>query len=317
MRWPASTGRLVVGIVQIASGKAFIERQACVPPPLRKKFPPDLPGHRLVTEQSIVATAENFMTDVVEASERVPVLIDFWAPWCGPCQALTPTLDRIADEYDGRFILAKVNTDEQPQLAGHFQIRSLPTVMLVHRGEVVDQFVGVQSESAIKEMLDRHVAAAAAAATPTEPTSEPAEAPRMEERPEVLAHRLLEQRDAEGAAAAVDAFAAASPEHPQLKPLRARLAFVQLANSNPNVMALREALERNPGDSAARHALAAHHAVAGDFGTALAEWLELMRRDRLFGDEAARRSLVQVFEVLGDQDPLVAQYRRRMASLLH
>jgi len=265
----------------------------------------------------ITVSAENFMTDVVEASERVPVLLDFWAPWCGPCQTLTPTLERIADEYVGRFILAKVNTDEQPQLAGHFQIRSIPTVMLVHRGEVVDQFTGVQPESTIKALLDRHVAPATGD-SPAEPPPEPADPPRTkDERPEVLADRLLDQRDAAGAAEAIDALAAVSAEHPQLKPLRARLTFVQVANANPDVMALRAALERNPADSAARHALAAHHAVAGDFGTALSEWLELMRRDRAFGDEAARRSLVQVFEVLGDHDPLVAQYRRRMASLLH
>lgn len=263
--------------------------------------------------KKIVATAANFMTDVVEASNDVPVLVDFWAPWCGPCQSLMPLLDRIADDYGGRFVLAKVNTDEEPRLATHFQIRSIPTVMLIHRGEVVDQFMGAQPESAIRALLDRHVAPAgaepaAAAATTTAPAAE---------RPEARAARLLVQRDAEGAAAAIEELAAADAEHAALKPLRARLAFVQLANANPNVPALREALEANPADAAARHALAAHFAVAGDFATALAEWLELMRRDRKYGDEAARRSLLQAFDVLGEQDPLVVQYRRRMASLLH
>ncbi|HWJ07600.1 MAG TPA: thioredoxin [Steroidobacteraceae bacterium] len=288
--------------------------------------------------QKIVATAENFMTDVVEASTQAPVLVDFWAPWCGPCQSLMPLLDRLAEDYDGRFVLAKVNTDEQPQLASHFQIRSIPTVLLVHQGEVVDQFVGAQPESAIRAMLDRHVAPVAGAAEPAPaampapaaeaaPTAESAlrvaepaqavEAPTRPVPPDVQAERSLEQRDADGAAAAIAALAAADAAHPALKSLRARLAFVQLANANPDVMALREALQANPGDSAARHALAAHHAVFGDYGTALAEWVELLRRDRAFGDEAARRSLLQAFDVLGDGDPLVTQYRRRMASLLH
>src|SRR5512137_395234 len=151
----------------------------------------------------IVATAGNFMVDVVEASNQTPVLVDFWAPWCGPCKSLMPLLDRLADDYAGRFILAKVNTDEQQQLAGHFQVRSIPTVMLIHRGEVVDQFVGAQPESAIRAMLDRHVAPAGAedgpgAATPRETTHE---------RPEALASRRLDQRDAEGAATAIEALA--------------------------------------------------------------------------------------------------------------
>jgi len=260
--------------------------------------------------QKIVATVENFMSDVVEASNSKPVLVDFWAPWCGPCRTLMPLLDRIADDYEGRFILAKVNTEEQPQLASHFQIRSIPTVLLIHQGEVVDQFVGLQPEPAIKALLDRFV-------SPAGEVVAPAAAAPASDRPEDLAARLLDQREAVGAAAAIEALAAIRADHPQLGALRARLAFVQIANAQPDVMALRAALAANPSDAAARNALAAHHALAGDFGTALAEWLELMRRDRKFGDDAGRRALLQAFEVLGEQDPLVNQYRRRMASLLH
>jgi putative thioredoxin len=259
--------------------------------------------------QKIVATAENFMTDVVEASTTQPVLVDFWAPWCGPCRTLMPLLDRIADDYAGRFTLAKVNTEEQPQLAAHFQIRSIPTVLLIHRGEVVEQFVGLQPEPAIKALLDRYVA-------PADEVSEPVAA-QATEQPADLATRRLDQRDAEGAAAAIEALAGAQADHPQLGALRARLAFVQTANARPDALALRAAVEANPSDAAARHALAAHHALAGDYATALAEWLELMRRDRKFGDDAGRRALLQAFEVLGEQEPLVTQYRRRMASLLH
>jgi len=262
------------------------------------------------TAQKIVATVENFMTDVVEASNTKPVLVDFWAPWCGPCRTLMPLLDRIADDYEGRFILAKVNTEEQPQLAAHFQIRSIPTVLLIHQGEVVDQFVGLQPEPAIKALLDRFVGPVGEVAEPVAAAPEP-------DRPEDLASRLLDQREPVGAAAAIAALAATRADHPQLEALRARLAFVEIANAQPDVMAMRAALAANPSAAAARNALAAHHALAGDYGTALAEWLELMRRDRKFGDDAGRRALLQAFAVLGEQDPLVNQYRRRMASLLH
>jgi putative thioredoxin len=259
------------------------------------------------------ATAANFMTDVVEASNATPVLVDFWAPWCGPCQTLTPTLERLADDYGGRFRLAKINTDEQQELATHFQVRGIPMLMLVHKGEVVEQIVGVQPESALKAILDKYVEVPATLTA----TDAPAPASVAAMAPEQLALQMLDRRDAAGAAAAIAALAEQNPEHALLKSLRARLSFVETANARPDANALRSALEADPADVAARHALAAHHALIGDYGTALAEWLEVMRRDRKFGDDLGRRSLVQAFDVLGEQDPLVVQYRRRMASLLH
>jgi putative thioredoxin len=252
----------------------------------------------------IVATIENFMPDVVEASAHKPVLVDFWAPWCGPCRSVMPMLEGLADEYAGRFILVKVNTDEQQQIAQHFGIRSIPTLMLVHNREVAEQLVGAQPEATVRALLDKYVA------PPGPPEPEATPEPDVS-RPDQLAARLIEARDLAGATAAVEALAAAQPEHARLPALRARLAFLEAATAQPT------ALERNPTDGAARHALAAHHALAGDYGTALAEWLELLRLDRRFGDELARRSLLMAFDVLGPGDELVASYRRRMAGLLH
>jgi len=253
----------------------------------------------------IVATEQNFADAVVAASAERPVLVDFWAPWCGPCRTLMPMLDRIADDYGGRFTLAKVNTDEEQRIAGHMGIRSIPTVMLFSGGQVVEQFVGVQPEAAIRALIDKHLGAA---------VPEPPEGTRA-----LLdsAARALEQRDAVAAAAAIEALAAAEPSHPALKVLLAQRAFVEAANAEPDVPGLRTRLERNPADAAARHALAAHHALAGDYATALAEWLELMRRDRRFGDDLARRSLLMAFDALGEEHELVPGARRRMAALLH
>jgi putative thioredoxin len=251
----------------------------------------------------VVATEQNFAQAVIEASAQQPVLVDFWAPWCGPCRTLMPMLDRIADDYGGRFTLAKVNTDEAQGIAGHFGIRSIPTVMLFHRGQVVEQFVGVQPEAAIRAMLDKHLGGA----------TEPDETRALLDQ----AATQLERRDAARAAEAIRQVEAATPDHPALGLLRAQLAFVEAANALPDVQALRARLDRDPADHAARHALAAHHALAGDYATALAEWLELMRRDRRFGDDVARRSLLMAFAALGEGDELVLATRRRMASLLH
>jgi len=251
----------------------------------------------------IVATDQNFMESVVEASSSRPVLVDFWAPWCGPCRTLMPMLERIADDYAGRFTLAKLNTDESPRVAGHLNIRSIPTVMLFRNGEVVDQFVGVQPEAAIRDMLDRHL--------------DVPETPGVTPDLRAAAELQLERRDVAAAAAAIAELEASKPEHPALRSLRARLAFLETAVGQPDVPALRARLERDPADGAARHALAAHHALTGDYGTALTEWLELMRRDRKFGDDLARRSLLAAFDVLGEADELVLATRRRMASLLH
>jgi len=289
------------------------------------------------TPQTLIATVENFATAVVETSNRVPVLVDFWAPWCAPCRALVPLLDRIAQEYAGRLLLAKLNVDEEQEVAAHFGIRSIPTVLLIHHGQVVDQFTGVQAETTIRAMIERHVVGVEPASDARDPILEAHALARagdhngavrtveaaLVDRPEepvllaALAGLQLLAGDAAGASASINRLAARDPQFPTLATLRARLGFLETAVAGPDAASARAALAAEPGNSAARHALASHHAADGDYGAALDEWLTLMQRDRMYGDDVARRSMLAVFELLGSEDERVAPFRRRMASLLH
>jgi putative thioredoxin len=280
----------------------------------------------------IVATTGNFAASVLDASAERPVLVDFWAPWCGPCRVLMPMLDRIADDYRGRFVLAKVNTDEQQELASQFGIRSIPTVMLFRDGQPVEQFVGVQPEASVRALLDKYLGVedtgALAQARELGSRGDHVGAQRLltaalGERPgdaallAELAAQQLALRDSVAAAGTLDQLEAVAPEDGHLKGLRALVSFVEAATAEPDVPALRQRLEKDPFDHAARHALAAHHLLAADHATALAEWLELMRRDRSFGEDLGRRSLLMAFDLLGHEHELVAGYRRKMANLLH
>ena len=287
------------------------------------------------TPESLTATVDTFAADVLEGSNRVPVLVDFWAPWCGPCRSLAPVLDRIARDYAGRLLLAKVNVDEEQALATQFAIRSIPTVLLINQGRVVDQFTGVQPEAAIRSLVDRHVAAAGPPGAP-DPIVEAHDRARagdhagarriieaaLVERPEepallaVLAGLQLLARDAAGASASIAKIGARNAQFPSLPKLTAQLGFLEAVSAWPDVTSARAAVNAD-GGSAARHALAAHHALAGDYSAALDEWLELMRRDRPYGADVARRSMLAVFDLLGTGDERVAPYRRRMAALLH
>ena len=221
------------------------------------------------TPQTLIATVENFATAVVETSNRVPVLVDFWAPWCAPCRALVPVLDRIAQDYAGRLLLAKLNVDEEQEVAAHFGIRSIPTVLLIHRGQVVDQFTGVQPETTIRAMIERHVVGAEPASDARDPIVEAHALARagdhngavrtveaaLADRPEepvllaALAGLQLLARDAAGATASITRLAARDPQFPTLATLRARLGFLETAAAGPDAASARAALAADPGNS--------------------------------------------------------------------
>ena len=278
----------------------------------------------------INVTRENY-EQVMQASFEVPVLMDFWASWCQPCQALMPILARLAEEYQGKFLLAKLNTEEQQEIAARFGIRSIPTVKLFRDGQPTDEFMGAQPERAVREFLDRHVAresdAQVAKACELLRAGDAdgaiallSEAHQADpDNPRVTLTMAKAQAAAGDIAAAEDALASLPADEqgkPEVTTLRSHLFFAGQLAGAPSASELEAALAADPGDRQALFQLALHKVVDQDYEPAMELLLQLMRTDRSFGDEAGRRGLLKVFDLLGD-DPRVGRYRRRMASLLY
>lgn len=284
-----------------------------------------------MSQETTVVTADTFMTEVVETSASVPVLVDFWAPWCGPCKQLMPILDRLAEEYGGRFRLVKINTDEQQELAQQLGIRSLPTVVLFKDRTSVDHFVGVVPEAQIRRLLDKHLPTSSdaplerAQALKTQGDFSAArtiiEGALENDRDNItylteLAELRALDGDLDGARAELERLQGIEPNHATVKRLAALLNFSDIIAAHPDVRSLRERVASNGGDLDLRHALAVHQLLGGDVEPALQSWIEMMRNHRGYKDDLARRSLLQAFELIGDADPIVARTRKEMARLL-
>jgi putative thioredoxin len=277
----------------------------------------------------------DFEQQVVEASFRQPVVIDFWAPWCAPCKSLKPILEKLAAEYGGKFMLAKVNSDENPEISARFAVRGIPAVKAMVDGEIVDEFTGALPEGAVREWLDKLIPA-------------PAEA---------LRHAARQRVDAGDQAGALKLLAEASTLAPDnewvrvdaaeillgvgeaeeaqrlLASLRApdilkdarvlqllaqvKFAPVSAEANSEAVVAAEAAVAANEHDLDARLKLATVLIAANRYAAGLDQLLEIVRRDRSFKDDIGRKMLLDVFNLLGGQNELLATYRRKLASLLN
>ena len=276
-------------------------------------------------------TADTFMRDVVEASAHTPTLVDFWAPWCGPCKQLMPVLDRLAVEYGGSFKLAKVNTDEEQELAQKVGIRSLPTVVLFKDRTTVDHFIGIVPEAQIRELLDKHlpkmsdgpaarIAALKAAGDYTSARTVLEEQLSHDSGNIGLQTELAELRalegDLDGAKRHLEQLRTKEPNHAAVKRLAALLEFSTVMAAYPDVRSLKERVSTSPQDLDLAHALAVHQLLGGHVEPAIQTWLGMMRDHRTFKNDLGRRSLVLAFELVGETDPIVGQTRRAMARML-
>ena len=277
------------------------------------------------------ATAARFEEEVIRRSMETPVLVDFWATWCGPCKSLGPILEKLAADYHGAFVLAKVDVDKEQELAAAFQIRSVPTVMLVKGGQLVDGFPGALPEGQLREFLKHHgiepaaapeEAAAPDAAPPVDPHAEVMRlrkaieaAPDQDELKLDLALALLQTGGAVEAERLLDALPANLATDDRTVKARARLGFAALLQDAPPAETLAAAIAADPGDLRARHLLGVRQLVDGDAEAGLAQFIEMLRRDRAYGDGLARKSLIDAFRVVEDED-LVGRVRRQMSALL-
>lgn len=272
-------------------------------------------------------SAATFERDVLEKSRETAVLVDFWATWCAPCKALGPILEKLVDAYGGAVLLAKVDVDREQALAQHFQIRSVPTVMLVKEGRIVGGFPGALPESEVRRFLSEHgVEPVSGEAAPAPISADPAaEVERLRDavaaEPDQPEHRLelalalLDVGEHEEAASLIEALPANLGADRRATRAWARIRFARVLEEAPPREELERAVAADPDDAAARHRLGVVLVMAGETRQGLEHLLELLKRNKDFQDGLPRQALVDAFNVVNDE-ALVRDYRRRMTGLL-
>ena len=268
---------------------------------------------------------------LIDESHKRPVVVDFWADWCEPCKVLMPLLEKIATEYQGAFLLAKVNADEQGAIAQQFGVRSLPTVMVIQDGQPVDGFAGAQPENQVREMLGKYLpkpwdgllqlaqeAMAEGdyprALTPLRQAWE--DSGRLYEITVAYAHALIESLRLDEAQAVLDGVRMVDQDA-TYEQLVAQLEIKREAVKSPEIEALEQQLAADPDNLDIRHQLAVQFTNAGQFKDAMEHLISILRQDREHGDGATKKTLLDTIASLGKGDPLVAEYQRKLYSLLY
>jgi putative thioredoxin len=285
-----------------------------------------------MSSSSLDVSTQNFKEIVIDGSFKAPVVVDFWAPWCGPCKMLKPILEKLADEYQGKFILAKVNSDENQELAAQFGVRGIPSVKAVREGKIVDEFSGALPENAVREWLDRLIPS-------------PAEELRLQ------AHELNRQGDttaalallqqaiqlddnnheakldtaailvAQGQPQKAKAILDVLPAKIQLEEAVAKLMTqIELAEKSQHLDSedvLIEKISANPDDLQAHVDLANVYINQQQYAKAIDQCFEVIRRDREFQEDIGRKTVIAIFNLLNNEGDIVREYRRKLATLLN
>jgi putative thioredoxin len=285
-------------------------------------------------------TTANFMKDVIEASRTSLVLVDFWAGWCGPCKQLAPLLEKVVKSYGGKVRLVKLDTDAHPSIAAQLRVQSLPTVYAFRDGRPLDGFVGLQPESMLRQFVDRLLgddagvvdagpslddilagAAEALDAGDLQGAAELYSAVLQEDQTNVealagVARCYLTSGDVERAKQMLTLVPPDKENMGAVQAVKAAIDLSAKAAGASETQALEDRVAKDPADHQARYDLAVALAAAGSKGEALEHLLTIMRRDRKWNEEAARKQLVQLFEVWGPKDEFTIDGRKRLASIL-
>ncbi len=292
------------------------------------------PAHNLPLIKD--TTTQDFMTDVVEASKQVPVLVDFWAPWCGPCRQLGPVIEKAVKAARGRVVLVKMNIDEHPAVANQLGVQSIPAVFAFKDGQPVDGFMGAQPESQITAFINRITkggGSTALSGPDIEEGHKAFEAGDIQGAAEIYANILRQDQSHSGAIAGLaqcyvklgdlekaettlSLVAEEDKDADEIKKARLALDLARKGNEAGDVAALEAELAKNADNHQARFDLALARNAQGDRKAAMAHLFTIMERDRNWNDDAARKQLVEFFEAWSPTDPATVEGRRKLSSLL-